>query len=89
MGSGRRRRSAILCRHRSTSKVAITVHPSPTHGRSSVSLQEHLVTAARAASGHLRRQDEHHRVRKSLAHFSPFGCDVGLAADVDVKPAGQ
>uniref|UniRef100_A0A0D3GGX8 Uncharacterized protein n=1 Tax=Oryza barthii TaxID=65489 RepID=A0A0D3GGX8_9ORYZ len=39
-----------------------------------------VVTAARAASGHLRRQDEHRRVRKSLAHFSPFGCDVGLAA---------
>uniref|UniRef100_A0A0D3GGX9 Uncharacterized protein n=1 Tax=Oryza barthii TaxID=65489 RepID=A0A0D3GGX9_9ORYZ len=33
MGSGRRRRSAILCRHRSTSKVAITVHPLPTHRR--------------------------------------------------------
>ncbi|BAH93528.1 Os06g0492300 [Oryza sativa Japonica Group] len=37
MGSGRRRRSAILCRHRSTSKVAITVHPSPTHRRYSTS----------------------------------------------------
>ncbi|BAF08685.1 Os02g0454300 [Oryza sativa Japonica Group] len=37
MGSGRRRRSAILCRRRSTSKVAIAVHPSPTYRRPSTS----------------------------------------------------
>uniref|UniRef100_A0A0D3F4T2 Uncharacterized protein n=1 Tax=Oryza barthii TaxID=65489 RepID=A0A0D3F4T2_9ORYZ len=43
-----------------------------------------VVTAARAVSGihpgHLRRQDEHRRMRKSLVHFSPFGCDVRLPA---------
>uniref|UniRef100_A0A0E0PY61 Uncharacterized protein n=2 Tax=Oryza rufipogon TaxID=4529 RepID=A0A0E0PY61_ORYRU len=86
MGSGRRRRSAILCRHRSTSKVAITVHPSPTHRRYSWSPPLALPPAI---SGDKTNIVGCARAWRTFLLLGATSDSPPFAADVDVKPAGR
>uniref|UniRef100_A0A0E0G699 Uncharacterized protein n=1 Tax=Oryza nivara TaxID=4536 RepID=A0A0E0G699_ORYNI len=90
MGSGRRRRSAILCRRRSTSKVAIAVHPSPTYRRPSWSPPLALFPASIPANS----GDKTNIVgcARAWCTFLLLGAtseSPPFAADVDVKPAGR